>query len=282
MNSNNNVWYQATVSALESMMQTILGALPSLVAGLLIAILGIFIAQLAKKIGYKLLLKLGFEKLADSAGVNQALKKIDKRLSASHFISGIIFWIILLVFIVTAANTAGLTFLGHSIDQFVNYLPSLLTASFIFLLGIAGANMVKRFVSSSTKAAGFEFSRPLANFVYMLILVLVFSVSIRELKIDTGILDTLITVMIGSLGIAIALSLGLGSRGPSENALYSIYISDIVSVDDIVQLKDGTVGRIAKIGPVATIVEQENGAKKVIHNREFLDGLVIKEPSVEA
>jgi len=276
MKENVGMWYQAMSSSLESLLEKFMGALPSIVAAIFLLLIGYFIAKILRKAIKVALVKIGIEKLANSSGINDALKKIDKDFTVSSFIAHLVFWIVLLVFFVSAADSTGMSSLSETIDQFISFIPKIIAATLILLLGLVIANFAKRVIYNSASSAGFDFAKPVSNAIYALILVLVISLTIGELEIETRLLDLVITVIIASLGIAVALSLGLGSRGPSENVLYSIYIADTVSLSDRVELKDGTVGTVAKMSAVSTVIELDDGSQRVINNRDFLDGLTIK------
>jgi hypothetical protein len=253
----------------------VIATLPALVAAIIIFIGGYLFARLLRGITYTLLIKLGLEKLAESSGINVSLQNIDKQFTVSRFIAGLVYWLVLLLFFITAANTAGLSTLSSAIDRFLIFIPKIIAATFVFLLGLAAANIVKRLVFTNAQSMGFDFAKPIANFIYSLILLLAISLTINELEINTRLLDIIITVGLGTIGIAIAISLGLGSRRASENAIFSVYVSDAVKIGDNVILSDGRSGIVRKLGAVCAVIEQKNGNFLHVDNKEFLSGLTI-------
>ena len=187
----------------------------------------------------------------------------------------LVFWITFLVFIVTAADSLGLSQLGETMDQFLRFIPKIIAATLILLFGLAAANLIKNAIYNAAKAAEFDFARPLSKAAYGLVAILTLSLTINQLDIDTVLLDTIIAIALATLGVGTAISLGLGSREASQNIIYSLYISDTVKVGDSVTTKDGIKGDVVEITAVVTIIRTSDESLKVIDNKRFLDGLTI-------
>lgn len=275
MNEENNMWYSAISSALDTLLSHVASVLPSLVAALIILIAGFMLSKLIK-VGIKSILdRAGIEKLSASTGIQSQLKRFGEHATLTGLIAGLVFWIIFLLFIVTAAETLGFPQLTATIDSFVLFLPKLIVAALILLFGLAAANMAKAYVFKSASEAGFDFAKPLSNIIYALLILLVSSIAIGQLEIETRLLDTLIAVAFAAMGLGSAISMGLGSQKVSENIMYSIYIADLVKEGDHVILKDGSKGEIETIGAVATTLISEDDSRRIIKNQEFLDQLVV-------
>lgn len=275
MNEDKNMWYSAIASALDTLLSHIASVLPSLFAATLIIIAGLIIAKIIKVTIVSLLERAGIETLAASTGIQVQLRRFGKSATLTRLISGLIFWIVFLLFLVTAAETLGFPQLTSTIDSFVIFLPKLIAAALILLFGLAAANIAKEYVHKSASDAGFDFAKPLSNIIYALLILLVSSIAIGQLEIETRLLDTLIAVAFAAMGLGSAISMGLGSRNVSENIMYSIYIADLVSEGDDVILKGGFKGEVQSIGAVAIVLTEKDGSKRIIKNEDFLDQLVI-------
>ncbi|MFT6897325.1 MAG: hypothetical protein ACJA13_001731 [Paraglaciecola sp.] len=275
MKENINVWLHAISSSLEALFIQIAGFLPGLFAAIIILLIGYFISRLVRYALVAVLKKAGVDKLAAATGIDGQLSRLGKKVSVSSALGLMVFWISLLVFVVMAADSLGLTQLGETVDQFLLFIPRLIAATLILLFGLAAANLIKAMIYTNAKAANFELSRPLSNAAYGLVAVLTLSLSINQLEIDTRLLDIIITIALAALGIAAAISLGLGSREASQNIIYSLYIADTVKVGDTVTLKNGVAGKVVEINAVVTILRQADKSLKVIDNKVFLDGLTI-------
>ena len=78
-----------------------------------------------------------------------------------------------------------------------------------------------------------------------------------------------ITLIIGGVVLAIALSVGLGSRTIMSNVLSRYYICQIYHIGDEVRLA-GHKGTIIKITPVSVVLNTENNEKLYIPNEQII------------
>ncbi|GAC32835.1 mechanosensitive ion channel family protein [Paraglaciecola polaris] len=275
MKENISIWFEAVSSSLTTLLAEIAAFLPSLFAAFIILLVGYFISRVLRFAVFAVLKKVGLDKLAQATGIDQQLSKFGSQVSVSSTLAMLVFWITFLVFIVTAADSLGLSQLGETMDQFLRFIPKIIAATLILLFGLAAANLIKNAIFNAAKAADFDFARPLSKASYGLVAILTLSLTINQLDINTVLLDTIIAIALGTLGVATAISLGLGSREASKNIIYSLYISDTVKVGDTVTTKDGIKGDVVEITAVVTIIRTQDESLKVIDNKSFLDGLTI-------
>jgi small-conductance mechanosensitive channel len=275
MKENISIWFEAVSGSLAALLEEIAAFIPSLFAALVILLVGYFISRVLRFAVFAVLNKVGLDKLAKATGIDQQLTKFGKDVSVSSTLAMLVFWITFLVFIVTAADSLGLSQLGETMDQFLRFIPKIIAATLILLFGLAAANLIKNAIFNAAKAAEFDFARPLSKAAYGLVAILTLSLTINQLDIDTVLLDTIIAIALATLGVGTAISLGLGSREASQNIIYSLYISDTVKIGDTVTTKDGIKGDVVEITAVVTIIRTSDESLKVIDNKVFLDGLTI-------
>lgn len=276
MSTEPNMWYQAFASALDTLLSHVAAIVPSLVAALIIIVVGYFIAKIVRVSVAAVLARVGIEKLSKATGIEDQLRRFGSDVTISYVIATVVYWTILLIFAVTAAESLGLPQLTATIDSFVLFLPKIIATAFILLFGLAAANLAKEMVYKSARSAGFDFAKPVSKIVYGLLVLLVASLAINQLEIETALLDTMISIVLAAIGVGAAISLGLGSRSTSENIMYSLYIADHVQPGDNVTLKTGIKGEVETIGAVATTVRVSDKSLMVINNREFLDQLEVR------
>ncbi|MFT5313806.1 MAG: hypothetical protein ACI8Z9_002301 [Paraglaciecola sp.] len=275
MKEDISVWFQAVSGSLEILFSQFASFLPGLLAAIVIVVIGYFIARILRFGVAAILKRVGVDTLGAATGIDVQLSKLGDKASISSALSLMIFWIVFLVFIITAADSLGLSQLGQTMDQFLLFMPKLIAATLILLFGLTTANLIKSTVYESAKSAGFDFARPLSKVSFILVVVLTLSLTIGQLEIETRLLDAIIIIVLAALGVGAAISLGLGSRSAAENIVYSIYIGDTVKVGDKVTINDGTRGEVVEIGAVATTIRTPDESLKVVDNKGFLSGLSI-------
>lgn len=275
MNQDISVWFEAISGSLETLLSRFAAFLPGLIAAIIILVIGYFVSKLLRIAVAALLKKLGVDKLSEATGIDSQISKLGDKASVSYALSLMVFWIIFLIFIVTAADSLGLTQLGHTMEQFLIFIPKLIVATLILLFGLAAANLAKNAVHKSAKSAGLDFAKPLSKVTFALVVILTISLTIGQLDIQTVLLDAIIIIVLAALGIGLAISLGLGSRAASENIVYAIYITDAVTIGDKVTTESGDSGEVVDLGAVVTTIRMEDETLKVIENKSFLNGLRI-------
>lgn len=273
MNESSNVWYNAFSQAITTLLEHIASILPNVFAAIFMLLVGYIFAKISKIAIQKILEKASINTLSKTTGIDEQLQRFGSQFTLSYIISSLIFWIILLVFAISAADTLGLPQLTKTIDTFILFIPKILASLIILLLGLAAANLAKNMIAKVGKSAGLEFAAPLSKIVYGLLVVLIFSLAISQLDINTVLLDTMVAIALAALGLGVAISLGLGSKSTSENIMFSLYINDLVDIGSQVKLKDGFSGEVIEIGPLATVISHPKHGRRIIKNAEFVDVL---------
>ncbi|WP_075188274.1 mechanosensitive ion channel family protein [Teredinibacter haidensis] len=275
MTQDINLWYTSLSESLTTLLNQFATFIPQLLAAVVILLIGYVVAKILRFAVATLLTKIGLDKLATHTGIEHQLQRLGNKLSISGAIGVLTFWMVWLLFIITAAESLGLPQLSQTMDHFVSFIPKIIAATLILLFGIAAANLARNFVYNGAKAARFEFAKPVSSAVYGLTLILVISLAISELEIETRLLDYIVSILLASLGIAAAISLGLGSRNASENILYSVYLTDSLHPGDSITLKDGRTGKVMQLGPVVTTLETPQGGRILVNNKDLIEGFTI-------
>lgn len=272
MNTQVDIWYSAVVNSLEAFLSKIAVFAPSLIAAVITLIVGYLVAKIARSVVNKIARRVGVDKISEAAGIDTLISKFDQEATFSSFIAATFFWGVMLVFVVTATETLGLPHLSETVDQMIMFLPKIFAATLILLFGLLVANVAKKAVYEGATSTGLDFAGSISQAVYLVLVILSVSLAIGELEIETALLNSIVSIVLGALGIASAISLGLGSTKSSENILNSIYIKEHLSAGDEIELTDGRKGTIEMIGPVSTSVKCSDGLF-IIENKDLLGGV---------
>lgn len=98
---------EVLLESFKSFGQQFSAALPSVIGAILILLIGWVIAKVVSGAIGRLLKVVKFEKLAEKVGVNQMLEKSNIKNDASGLISKFIYWIMMLLVIITASDALG-------------------------------------------------------------------------------------------------------------------------------------------------------------------------------
>ena len=121
---------------------------PNMLAALLMLIVGYIFAKLAAFLFGNLIKKVGANKLSEKVGISSALEKAGVKKDFSGLIGAVIFWMIMLTFVVSACDTLGLERVSSTVDDFILYLPKVIAAAVVLLIGLFVSNFVRNAIKS--------------------------------------------------------------------------------------------------------------------------------------
>ncbi|MBU1090441.1 MAG: hypothetical protein KKC42_01170 [Candidatus Omnitrophica bacterium] len=179
---------------------------------IIILIIGWIIARLIKAVVIKTLKAIKMDKLADRIELSNLLEKGGITHSFSELIGIICYWLALLVAFVVAINAAGLTIAADLLNKVILYIPNVIAAMFILILGMFIATLLKNIVQTAANNAGIPQGNLLSKVVEAIIVVFAVIVALEQLQIGIRITELTISIILGSLGLAVALAFGLGCR----------------------------------------------------------------------
>ena len=122
---------------------------PALFGALVILFATYLLARLAEKGVERLLRKLHFNRLLERGGVMQAVERSGSHLNPTRVTANVIFWFIMFVGMLVAANALGLESLANVFSQLVSYIPSVIAAIAIIIIGIVLGSFVGGLIMAS-------------------------------------------------------------------------------------------------------------------------------------
>ncbi len=243
----------SVVSNLTSQWSSVISSLPNLIGALLILILGVVVAMIFKKVSATILRRVGLDRISSKAGVSDVMQDAGMVKRPSVFAGKIIFWMVLFVFLVPAANMLGLTELVNLFKSFISFLPKIITALVIIIFGMMFAQFLRRIIMEKPATIGSNSAKTLGNLVYGIMVTVVVLVALEQLDIETVLLHNIIILVVGGIMLVLAISVGLGSRDVSHNLLTGIYAREQFQKGDVIEI-DGVRGVISEVGTLSTII----------------------------
>ena len=117
----------------------------------------------------------------------------------------------LLVFM-TALNALGMTVAASLLDKVILYIPNVIAAIFILSLGIFFSSMVGTIVRTASSNAGISQAKFLGQLTQTVIMIFASVITLEQLNIASSILNLAINIILASIGLALAIAVGLGSK----------------------------------------------------------------------
>lgn len=178
----------------------IINYLPSLLAGIILILVGWFIGWIAKRITIQILVILRFERLFLRLQWRRALSKADIRYAMFNLFGNIVFFIVFLIFLNSALAAMKLTILSTLIQQSVLFIPRLIIAFFILGIGWIIAGRVSDSVYNALLKEDVPHFSIISRFVKFVSVLFFASMALVEIDIATQI------VVIGFTTIMITLA----------------------------------------------------------------------------
>lgn len=242
---------------------------PRVVAGLALLLLAIVVAWVAARVTRALLVRLRFDALVERSGADSWTGRLGMRTSLSELLPRLLFWVLMFVFAAEAAETMGLGAVSESIGRLIAYLPNVVAAFFILLLGAAVAQVAGRGVEQLGVGAGLEFARPLGRFTTGVLLFVLIVMALAQLEVETQLVRHVALVVLGSAALALALSFGLGTRDVTRSVIAGFYARQVFEVGEELEVQ-GHRGTLEAITATQTLLRKE-GRIVVLPNSVFLD-----------
>jgi hypothetical protein len=205
-------WGDAVLVSVTEAMQNFIGFLPALVGALIVLILGWIIAGLLAGLLERVLKSVGFERAAQTTGIDDFIRQAGSDWSASRIVAEIVKWFIRLIAIQAAASILGLQQISAIINAILLWLPNLVVAIAIIVLGALIARFVAGLVRGATSEMGFGNADLMAAIARYGIIVFAAIAAIDQLGIAETVVNTIFIATVAAIAAAFALAFGLGGR----------------------------------------------------------------------
>lgn len=242
---------------------------PRVVAGLALLLIALVVATLLERVTRAVMSRIKFDSLVRRTGVDHWLHRLGIRHSLNDVVPRLLYFVLLFLFAREAANALGLEAVGAAIGSLIAYLPKVVAAFLVLLLGGAIAQMAGRAVEELGGGAGLEFSRPLGRFTTGLLMFVLAVMALAQLEVETLLVRDLALVVVGAVALALALSFGLGSRDATRSIIAGFYARQVLEVGEEVEV-NGHKGTLEAITATQTLI-RSGGRTVVLSNSVFTD-----------
>lgn len=193
----------AIVGPLQTMWEKIVEGVPSLIGAIVVMIIGVFIAII---LGH--LVKVLLEK----SGLDDLVRKLRLTKEVGHTnvpaITGeILKWYIIIIFLQAAVSLINLGTLSDLLNRFVLWLPNLIVAIIMILMGLAVAHYIELKIVEHTKLKGVRTSGKILKTVVVLIVGIL---AINQIGVDVSLLENILLMIIGAMALGAAIAIGIG------------------------------------------------------------------------
>ena len=207
------------VQPVREMLTRIMAYLPVLLGALVILIVGWFVAKAIKRLVDWLLKVTRFDTLADKTGISEVLRKGDLKISAREVISGLVYWLIILMVLVMTVDALGLPKSSDVLAGLFAYVPKVIAALLVLVVAMFLASFVSGIVQTAAGNANLPSPEIFAGISRWAIIIFAVTISLGELGIATLLVTTTFNIILGGVCLALALAFGLGGKDTAARYL---------------------------------------------------------------
>ena len=205
-------WNVVVIDPVREMLSRVAVFLPTLIGVLVILIVGWIIAGILKSMVVKVLKLIQLDTASEKSGLGDVLRRGGIKQTVAELIGVLIYWLVMLLVFMTALNALGMTVAAALLDKVILYIPNVIAAIFIMALGIFFASMIGTIVRTASGNAGISQAKFLGQLTQVVIMVFTVVVTLEQLNIATTVLTFALNIILGSMGLAMALAVGIGSK----------------------------------------------------------------------
>lgn len=209
---------QTLLDSFNNGLAAVVSFVPKLLAGAIILLVGIIVASILKQVVIGVLKALRIETLLKKYGVPSAKEEF----TWTNMLAEIVRWFVIVLFLLPTVDIWGLPRVVTMLNEVLLYLPNVLVAAIIALLGFVFAKLVSDVVLASIKGLSSETANAIAAITRWAVKVFVILAVLNQLGVASDLIRILFTGLVVMLAIAGGIAFGLGGQNAAKEAIETI------------------------------------------------------------
>jgi hypothetical protein len=212
-------WTALVVNSLQNLWNGAIGVLANLIGALIVLIIGLIVAGGLGALVERVVELVKLDKALVSLGLQEYFERAGLRLNSAKFFGRIFYWFFVIVFLLAATDILGFYSLSNFLKDALLYIPNVIVAVLILLAAVVIANLLRRVINGSVKAAKLHAANFLGTLTWWSIILFGFLTALSQLGIAVAIINSIITGFVAMLAIAGGLAFGLGGKDYAAHLL---------------------------------------------------------------
>ena len=202
---------------------TIAAYLPEILAAVIIFVIGWIFGAVLYRVVVEVVKVLRIDDALRAAGLNHAAKEAGFDLDIGRFLATLVMWFVVLSFLLASLEILGLTSVTIFLEQLVlQYLPQVIVAALILVLGAIVAEIAKNIVTGGARAVGAHGANLAGAVAKWAIWLTVIGAALVQLGVATSFIQTLFTGVVVALALSFGLAFGLGGKEAAARTIERI------------------------------------------------------------
>ncbi len=229
---------------------------------ILFAIVVIFVGWLAAVLVHHIVLWIlnffAIDKLAAKTPLQGMLKSIGIHKNISDIFGWLVFWMIIFLTLIIAADTLHLQQVSSALAVVTNYIPQILAALMIIVFGMLLAKFLQMFTIQTLNKMDISYKKFVGKTVQLVVLIFVFISAIDQLGFNLSyVLNALVTVTSVAL-LILGLGAAFGARTVLDNMIACQQLKRQIPLESSVHI-EGKEGKVVDFTLTNVILETSGG-----------------------
>lgn len=209
-------WTEVTTTAVRDSLTNVINYVPQLIAALLVILIGVIIAWAVKTVIVRGLGFIKLKKYTEAVGLGRVFTE---KVEFVELLGDIAKWTVIIVFLVPALEILNLTQVNDILKSVIAYIPNVIVAVVVVMVGAVLADLVARVVRSTAVTIGAKTAEVLADIAKWSIVVFAFLAALVQLGIAVTLIETMWTGVVAFLALGGALAFGLGGKDAAADMI---------------------------------------------------------------
>lgn len=251
-------WKEKLLASFEQYFSRLSDLAPKVIGMIVVLVIGYLIARVVDRIVVAIAESLKLQNAAEKSGLAESMQKVGITQSVPTIVGKIGFWLTMCVFLTAGFDILELKTLAVAMQQVVDYIPKLLVATVVIVVGMLVATFVRGIVATSADRVGISYAEQLANACYYVLGLMTFLAAFDQIGFQFGLIKEIVLIGFAALALGFGLAFGLGGREVMAGILAGYYTRQRLQAGDKVTIGD-LEGTVREVGPVATTIETRDG-----------------------
>ena len=264
---------ESLTTSLMNIWEGAVALFPNLVIAVVILMIGGIVSVGLRWLARFILRRARFDSLCERTGLTEMSQAVGLSNAPSFMLGQLVFFGTIFMFFKVAVDVLGLDDLSKAVESLIAYLPNVIGAMVILIVGLVIANFVRGAVQTAAERIGLEYGKALGGAVFGAFLIVIGTMVVGQLKLETDLVNRTIEIVLMAGGAAIAIALGLGTRDAARQIVAGMYARESFKPGKSITVGD-LQGEVLSVEKVNTRLLAADGGIIVIPNAELIESRV--------
>jgi len=210
--------------------------LPRIAGALVLLVIGLLAAIVLGRLTRRALVRIGLDRFADRSGTSELLGQAGLTSSISGLVGTAVRLTIVVVAVFASLTLLGLAFLSDSLNEGIQYIPRLLVALALVLIGVVLGAFTRAWLERTS--AQLDFPVAIGSVVQVIVIVLFGLCAAVQLGVAVAPLTAIAIVLLAACAFMLALAFGLGAREMARSLTSGRYARQGFEVGQTIRVGD--------------------------------------------